>query len=121
MQQTAALARDRDRLTACFMSPPDIESANDTSCLYRTRLDDSYGEVTRGEVVHEFASIARRPEIADSHFATVGAMSRRIASIGRVRLLPKGLCNCNSWHRDPRKTPAGAAAGRRHTRRRSFR
>ena len=76
-------------------------SANDLSGRYWLRPDDSYQEVAREEFVNETAFSEFDPAFADTYFAEVHkALTARFA-IGRMRVLSKGLFNCNSWHRDP--------------------
>jgi len=79
----------------------EIETANDLSGLFHTRVDDSYEEVTREERVNEFAFTEFVPDFRDTYFQFVWEMLKKIAPIGRMRVLSKGLYNCNSWHRDP--------------------
>ncbi len=77
------------------------ETANDLSGLFWTRVDDSYQEVQREEFVDERAFSEFAPLFADTYFKHVyDELSRRFA-VGRMRVLSKGLYNCNSWHRDP--------------------
>lgn len=79
----------------------EIETANDLSGLFHTRVDDSYQEVVREEKVDEFAFTEFVPTFAESYFHEVWLTLKEIAPIGRMRVLSKGLYNCNSWHRDP--------------------
>lgn len=79
----------------------EVETANDLSGLFFTRVDDSYAEVPREEAVDEFAFSEFVPAFADTYFKTVWQTLSAIAPIGRMRVLSKGLYNCNSWHRDP--------------------
>lgn len=79
----------------------EVETANDLSGLFYTRVDDSYEEVEREEVVDESAFTEFVPMFADTYFQTVWESLCEIAPIGRMRVLSKGLYNCNSWHRDP--------------------
>lgn len=78
-----------------------IETANDLSGLFYTRVDDSYTEVAREEKVDEFAFTEFIPAFRKTYFLTVWETLKAIAPIGRTRVLSKGLYNCNSWHRDP--------------------
>jgi len=78
-----------------------IETENDLSGLFYTRVDESYKEVAREEKVNEFAYSEFVPEFADLYFKTVWETLSALAPIGRMRVLSKGLYNCNSWHRDP--------------------
>lgn len=79
----------------------EVETANDLSGLFYTRVDDTYAEVQREEVVNEFAFTEFVPEFQDTYFHEVWSTLSQIATIGRMRVLSKGLYNCNSWHRDP--------------------
>ena len=79
----------------------ETETANDLSGLFWTRIDDSGKEVRREEEVDERAFSEFVPLFADTYFKHVyDELARRFA-VGRVRVLSKGLYNCNSWHRDP--------------------
>ncbi len=74
---------------------------NDLSGRYWLRPDDSYEEVPREEYVDEAAYSEFDPTFAGTYFEEVHrALSQRF-TIGRMRVLSKGLYNCNSWHRDP--------------------
>jgi len=79
----------------------EVETANDLSGLFHTRVDDSYEEVEREERVDEFAFSEFVPALRDTYFHHVWVTLKEIAPIGRMRVLSKGLYNCNSWHRDP--------------------
>ena len=79
----------------------EVETANDLSGLFHTRIDDSYAEVAREELVDESAFTEWVPTFADTYFQEVWETLCAIAPIGRMRVLSKGLYNCNSWHRDP--------------------
>jgi len=79
----------------------EVETANDLSGLFHTRVDDSYEEVVREEVVDEFAFTEFVPAFEDTYFHHVWKTLTAVAPIGRMRVLSKGLYNCNSWHRDP--------------------
>ena len=76
-------------------------SANDLSGRYWLRPDSSYEEVAREEFVDEAAFSELDPAFADTYFAEVHKALTARFSIGRMRVLSKGLYNCNSWHRDP--------------------
>jgi hypothetical protein len=78
-----------------------VETANDLSGLFHTRVDDTYEEVEREELVDEFAFTELVPTFANTYFKEVWETLSDIAPIGRMRVLSKGLYNCNSWHRDP--------------------
>jgi len=79
----------------------DIETSNDLSGLFYTRVDNSLQEVSREESVDEFAFVEFVPEFSHTYFYEVWKTLCEIAPIGRMRILFKGLYNCNSWHRDP--------------------
>lgn len=79
----------------------EVETANDLSGLFYTRIDDSYEEIAREEPVDEFAFTEFVPTFKDSYFAYVHKELCKRFPIGRMRVLSKGLYNCNSWHRDP--------------------
>ncbi len=79
----------------------EVETANDLSGLFYTRVDDSLKEVQREERVDEFAFTEFVPKFAETYLHEVWQTLREVAPIGRMRLLSKGLYNCNSWHRDP--------------------
>ena len=76
-------------------------SANDLSGRYWLRPDDSYDEVPREDFVDEAAFNELSPEFSGTYFQHVFDELTARFSIGRVRILSKGLYNCNSWHRDP--------------------
>jgi len=78
-----------------------VETENDLSGLFHTRVDDSYEEVEREERVDEFAFTELVPAFAHTYFKEVWESLCELAPIGRMRVLSKGLYNCNSWHRDP--------------------
>jgi len=78
-----------------------VETANDLSGLFHTRVDDSYEEVVREELVDEFAFTEFVPRFRNTYFEHVWKILKQVAPIGRMRVLSKGLYNCNSWHRDP--------------------
>jgi len=79
----------------------EVETANDLSGLFHTRVDDTYTEVAREDEVDEWAFTEFVPAFKGTYFEEVHqALSARFP-IGRMRVLSKGLYNCNSWHRDP--------------------
>jgi len=76
-------------------------TANDLSGRFWLRPDDTYIEVPREDFVDEAAYSEFNPVFAGTYFEDVHkALSERFV-IGRMRVLSKGLYNCNSWHRDP--------------------
>lgn len=74
---------------------------NDLSGRYRLRGDDRYVEEAREDLVPEKDFSAFNPDFAGTYFEHVHAELARRCPIGRMRVLSKGLYNCNSWHRDP--------------------
>lgn len=77
------------------------ETANDLSGLFFTRVDDSFEEVRREEAVDESRFSEFVPAFKGTYFEHVYAELTKRFAIGRMRVLSKGLYNCNSWHRDP--------------------
>ncbi|MGY9073290.1 MAG: hypothetical protein ACKVHU_10140 [Acidimicrobiales bacterium] len=76
-------------------------TSNDLSGRYWARVDDRYVEEPFEETVDESAFTELDPRLADTYIAHVHAELTERFPIGRMRLLSKGLYNCNSWHRDP--------------------
>lgn len=76
-------------------------SDNDLSGRYWLRADERYVEESMEERVDEAAFTELIPEFEGTYFAHVHEQLTRRMPIGRMRLLSKGLYNCNSWHRDP--------------------
>lgn len=79
----------------------EVETANDLSGLFYTRVDDSYREVVREEPVDEYAFTEFAPSFKGTYFEFVHQALVRRFPIGRMRVLSKAPYNCNSWHRDP--------------------
>ena len=78
---------------------------NDLSGRYWLRTanghDERYVEEPREALVPEAQFSSFNPAFAGTYFEEVWrALSARFP-IGRMRVLSKGLYNCNSWHRDP--------------------
>ncbi|MGB0517946.1 MAG: hypothetical protein ACPGMZ_05205, partial [Candidatus Puniceispirillaceae bacterium] len=74
---------------------------NDLSGRYWLRGDDRYVEEAREDLVPEKAFSEFNPDFADTYFEEVHRQLADRFPIGRMRVLSKGLYNCNSWHRDP--------------------
>ena len=74
---------------------------NDLSGRYWLRGDDRYVEEAREDLVPEIDFSEFNPDFAGTYFEHVHAELARRFPIGRMRVLSKGLYNCNSWHRDP--------------------
>ncbi len=79
----------------------EIETPNDLSGLFFTRVDETYEEVRREDVVDEFKFTELVPAFKGTYFEHVHDELTKRFPIGRMRVLSKGLYNCNSWHRDP--------------------
>ncbi|WP_075998015.1 hypothetical protein [Salaquimonas pukyongi] len=79
----------------------ETETANDLSGRYWLRTAETYEEEPREEPVDEFAFTQFVPEFAGTYFEHVHSELAKRFPIGRMRVLSKGLYNCNSWHRDP--------------------
>ena len=74
---------------------------NDLSGRYWLRGDDRYVEEAREGLVPEKAFSEFNPDFAGTYFEEVHRQLATRFPIGRMRVLSKGLYNCNSWHRDP--------------------
>ena len=74
---------------------------NDLSGRYWLRGDDRYVEEAREDPVPEKAFSEFNPDFAGTYFEEVHRQLATRFPIGRMRVLSKGLYNCNSWHRDP--------------------
>ena len=74
---------------------------NDLSGRYWLRGDDRYVEEAREDLVPEKAFSEFNPDFAGTYFEEVHRELSLRFPVGRMRVLSKGLYNCNSWHRDP--------------------
>ncbi len=74
---------------------------SDLSGRYWLRADERYVEEAREDPVDEAAFSEFMPQFAGTYFEFVHSELAKRFSIGRMRVLSKGLYNCNSWHRDP--------------------
>ncbi|WP_216825357.1 aspartyl/asparaginyl beta-hydroxylase domain-containing protein [Kiloniella sp. EL199] len=79
----------------------EVATANDLSGRYWLRADDRYVEESREDLVDEGAFSEFNPQFKGTYFEYVHKELTRRFPIGRMRILSKGLYNCNSWHRDP--------------------
>lgn len=79
----------------------EVPTANDLSGRYTLRVDDSYEEVAREDIVDETAFSEFVPDFAGSYFETIHRELSARFPIGRMRILCKDVLTCNSWHRDP--------------------
>lgn len=78
-----------------------VETPNDLSGRFYTRVDESYEEVPREDVVDEHAFSEFVPAFKGTYFEELHQELVKRFPIGRMRVLSKGTYNCNSWHRDP--------------------
>jgi hypothetical protein len=76
-------------------------TGNDLSGRYWLRADSRYVEEPREELVDEAQFSEFNPLFAGTYFEQVHRQLSQRFPIGRMRVLSKGLYNCNSWHRDP--------------------
>ena len=74
---------------------------NDLSGRYWLRADERYVEEPREEPVDETQFSEFNPMFAGTYFEELHRELNRRFPVGRMRILSKGLYNCNSWHRDP--------------------
>ena len=74
---------------------------NDLSGRYWLRGDDRYVEEAREDLLLEKAFSEFNPAFAGTYFEEVHRQLATRFPIGRMRVLSKGVYNCNSWHRDP--------------------
>lgn len=79
----------------------DAASSNDLSGRYWVRRDERYVEEALEDYVDEASFSELTPEIRGTYFEEVYQALADRFPLGRVRILSKGLYNCNSWHRDP--------------------
>ena len=77
------------------------ESDKDLVGRYYTRLDESYEEVSKDELVDETLFSELVDVFKGTYFETIHNELCARYPIGRVRILEKDSYNCNSWHRDP--------------------
>jgi len=76
-------------------------TSNDLSGRYWLRADERYIEEAKEEIVDEAAFTEFDPRFEDTYFKEVLSRLAEVFTLGRARILSKGLYNCNSWHRDP--------------------
>ena len=74
---------------------------NDLSGRYWLRGDHRYVEKAREDLIPGKAFNEFNPEFAGTYFEEVHRELSLRFPVGRMRVLSKGLYNCNSWHRDP--------------------
>jgi len=78
-----------------------VESDQDLVGRYYTRIDESYEEVAKDELIDESAFTELVDVFKGTYFETIYKELSARYPIGRVRILEKDSFNCNSWHRDP--------------------
>ena len=77
-------------------------SDNDQSGRYYMRVtSDDQDETVFEDLVDEENFSHFVPELQDTYFYDVHQRLSQKLRIGRMRILYKGVYNCNSWHRDP--------------------
>ena len=77
------------------------DSDKDLVGRYYTRVDDSYEEIAKDELVDESLFSELVDVFKGTYFETIHKELSARYPIGRVRILEKDSYNCNSWHRDP--------------------
>ena len=78
-----------------------VESDKDLVGRYYTRIDESYEEIAKDELIDESAFTELVDVFKGTYFETIYKELSARYPIGRVRILEKDSFNCNSWHRDP--------------------
>ena len=78
-----------------------MEDEKDLVGRYYTRVDDSYQEVAKDELIDESAFSELVDVFKGTYFEIIHQELSARYPIGRVRILEKSSFNCNSWHRDP--------------------
>ena len=78
-----------------------VESDKDLVGRYYTRIDESYEEVAKDELIDESEFTELVDVFKGTYFETIHKELSARYPIGRVRILEKDSFNCNSWHRDP--------------------
>ena len=78
-----------------------LEADNELVGRFYTRIDDSYEEVARDEIVDESAFTELVDIFKGTYFEYIHNELTARYPIGRIRILEKDIYNCNSWHRDP--------------------
>ena len=74
---------------------------NDLSGRYWIRGDKRYKEEPREKLIEEKQFSEFNPKLKGTYFEEVYTELIKRFPIGRMRILSKGIYNCNSWHRDP--------------------
>ena len=78
-----------------------VDDDQDLVGRYYTRVDDSYQEIAKDELVDEAAFSELVDVFKGTYFEHIHQQLSSRYPIGRVRILEKSSFNCNSWHRDP--------------------
>jgi len=78
-----------------------VDDDKDLIGRYYTRVDDSYQEIAKDELIDEAAFTELVDVFRGTYFEYIHQQLSSRYPIGRVRILEKGVFNCNSWHRDP--------------------
>ena len=78
-----------------------VETDKDLVGRYYTRVDESYKEIAKDDLVDESEFTELVDIFKGTYFETIHKALTARYPIGRVRILEKDSYNCNSWHRDP--------------------
>ena len=78
-----------------------VDADKDLVGRYYTRIDESYKEIAKDELIDESAFTELVDVFKGTYFETIHQELTARFPIGRVRILEKDSFNCNSWHRDP--------------------
>ncbi|MDG1858669.1 MAG: hypothetical protein P8I94_06180 [Emcibacteraceae bacterium] len=78
-----------------------VVSDNDLSGRFYTRTDDTLQEYARDDIVDESEFTELVNDYKGTYLEYVHQELTKRYPIGRMRVLLKGVYNCNSWHRDP--------------------
>ncbi|MGE4569925.1 MAG: hypothetical protein AAEF72_01140 [Gammaproteobacteria bacterium] len=78
-----------------------VDDDQDLVGRYYTRVDDSYQEIAKDELIDETAFSELVDVFKGTYFEYIHQQLSSRYPIGRVRILEKSSFNCNSWHRDP--------------------
>ena len=78
-----------------------VENDKDLVGRYYMRVDESYQEIAKDELIDETQFSELVDIFKGTYFETIHQELTARYPIGRARILEKGSFNCNSWHRDP--------------------
>jgi hypothetical protein len=78
-----------------------VENDKDLVGRYYMRVDESYQEIAKDELIDETQFSELVDVFKGTYFEIIHQELTARYPIGRARILEKGSFNCNSWHRDP--------------------